>query len=104
MVVDDVEDDGKPEAVSAIDETPQIVRRSVATRRRKERHAVVAPVPAAREIRDGHQLDGGDTEACQRFESVGGTSKRAFRSESADVQLVDDQPIGRNAGPAFSLP
>ena len=65
VVVDDVEDHGEAVPVRGVDEAPEIVRGAVGARRGVERDAVVAPVPAAGEVGDRHQLDRGDPEVAQ---------------------------------------
>ena len=82
-----------------VDQRAQVVRRAVGAGRRVEEHAVVAPVPAARKIRQRHDLDGRRPEVDQHVEFVDGRTERSLRREGSDVQFVDDQFVERNGGP-----
>ena len=59
--------------------------------------AVVAPVAGARELGDGHELDGGHAEVGERGEVLDDRFERAGRSERAHVKLVEDQVARRVA-------
>ena len=57
MVVDDVDDHGQSEAMGAVDQSPQVVRRPGAARRGVQRDAGVAPVAAAGQIGERQRVD-----------------------------------------------
>src|SRR5262249_37530142 len=69
VVVDDVENDREPNAVSPIDEAPQSIGAPISTLCRVEMRAVVSPVAAARALGDWHQLDCGNAEIPERRQS-----------------------------------
>ena len=98
VVVDDVEHHAETKAVRAIDEGAQIVGRPVGAGRREEVHAVVAPPEVTREVRDRHHLDHA-ADAPQPLERRGGRPPRALPGERADVHLVEDLPLDRDALP-----
>jgi len=60
MVVDDVQDHGKPRRMAGIDQPFQPLRPTVAGLRRKRIDAVVAPIATSGKLRDRHQLNGRD--------------------------------------------
>src|ERR1700745_1659932 len=62
MVVDDVENDGDPKSVGAVDEAAKIHRSAVEPGWCEEVDAVISPAEPAREFRHGHNFEGGDTE------------------------------------------
>ena len=57
MIVDDVEHDAEAALMRRVDERAQVLRRAVAAIGREGQDAVIAPVPAADEIGDRHDLD-----------------------------------------------
>ncbi len=97
VVVNRVEHHGEAVRVGGVDERAQVVGVAVGTRGRVEHHAVVAPIPAAGEIRQRHDLDGRDAEFLEIFELADGGEESAFRRERADVQFVDHQIVQREA-------
>ncbi len=68
MIVDDVEDHHQAALMGGIDEPLQAFRAAIGAVRRIKQHAVIAPAAFAGELRDGHQLDGGDAEIDQMVE------------------------------------
>src|SRR5581483_3511118 len=68
----------------------------VSRMRRVGVHAVVAPVALARERRDRHHLDRGDTELAQLRQPLGYTVECARRRERTDMQLVHDELVERD--------
>ena len=78
VVVDDVEDHGEPERVRAVDEALECIGVAIHVIRRKQLHAVVAPVPAARALGDRHHLDHRDAELAQVAELLGRGVERAL--------------------------
>src|SRR5215813_1213970 len=99
MVVDDVENDADPDAVSLIDEAPEVVGRPVESRRREEIHAVITPAEAAGKVGDRHELDHGDSDARQLWELAGSRRPRAFRRERAHVHFVDHLAVKSDSAP-----
>ena len=97
VVVDGVEDHADPLGVRRVHQGAQVVRMAVGARGRVEEHAVVAPVPAAREVGQRHDLDGRDTQVPEVIELADGGEERALARERADVQLVDDERVQRHA-------
>src|SRR5947207_15982034 len=75
--------------MGGFDEYLQVLGPSVGRIRGVWQHAVVAPVSAAGEITDRHDLDRGDTERNQMVQLADCGPKRTLRRKSADVQLVD---------------
>ena len=100
VVVDGVEDHADPLGVRGVHQGAQVVRMPVGARGRVEEHAVVTPVPAAREIGQRHDLDGRDAQVLEVVELVDGGEERALAGERADVQLVDDEFVQRHAAVA----
>ena len=99
MVVDDVDQHREAVAMCGVDESAQVVGTPVGARRREQRDAVVAPVPASGEIRERHQLDRGDAEVAKDRQLLDRAAKRPCRRERADVQFVDGGPPGIEPGP-----
>ncbi len=89
VIVDDVEQHRQVAGVGRIDEGLEVVGPAIAGIRRKGQHAVIAPVPAARETVHRHKFDGGDPEFGKVIELVHRRRKGAFGGERADVQLVE---------------
>ena len=104
VIVDDVEQHHEAGGMGGVDERLQVVRAAIGVGRREGQHAVIAPVPPARESGDRHDLDGGDAEIDQMAELADGRAKGAFRREGADVQLVDDRLLPWAAGPGVVAP
>src|SRR5699024_9346674 len=87
-----------------IDQFAQIVRMSVAAVGSKKHRSVVAPVSFSGKSGDRHQFNRGDAEFDERIEPFDSAEKRAFRSESADVQLVNDRFAQWNSFPFRDFP
>src|SRR5439155_22276399 len=62
MVVVDIEDDGDPESMGAVDEAAEIHRSAVEPGWCEEVDAVISPSEPAREFRNGHNFEAGDAE------------------------------------------
>ncbi len=99
VVVDDVEHDGEAVRVASVDEPLQAVRLAVGVMRRPEVDAVVPPAAHTRELRDRHQLDGGDAEVDERRQLLDRRFEGSLRREGTDVQLVEDRRRERCAAP-----
>ena len=91
-------------AVGGIDQRLQVVRRAIGIVRRIGQHAVIAPAAPAREMGDGHDLDGGDAEMGKVRQALDGGAEGAFRREGADVQFVEHGLLPRPALPADIAP
>ncbi len=91
VVVDDIQIDRDAQTMRVIDEAAQIVRRSIAARGSERRDAVVAPVPAAREIGDRHEFHRGYAEVLQDRKALRRRCECALRRERADVQLIKNR-------------
>ena len=101
VIVDDIEQHHEPARMGGVDEGLQVFRAAIGIGRREGQHAVIAPVPPAGKSGNRHDLDGSDAEIDQMVQLADGGAKRAFRCESADVQLVDDGLLpGRPAQPS----
>ena len=104
VVVDDVEDDPQTEAMRFVDEAAQVLGPAIGAGRRPPIDAVIAPVPAAGEVGNRHQLDRGDPEPAQLGQLIDQRGKGSLRGVGADVELVDDQVVDRQTGPGFVAP
>ena len=71
VVVDDVEEDRQAVRVAGVDQPLQPVRPAVAVLGGVGEDAVVAPVAAAGELGDRHQLDRGDAQLAQVAAAAG---------------------------------
>jgi hypothetical protein len=89
VVVDHVEHDGEPAPVTLVHEERQAARSAVGILHRVGKDTVVAPVPATRELPDGHQLHGCHAERRQVVEVGNDRLEGAVGRVGADVQLVD---------------
>ena len=104
VVVDHVEQHHQPARVGRVDQRLEVLRPAVAAVGRVGQHAVVAPVPRAREIGDRHELDRGHAQCHQMVELVDRGAEGALRREGADVQFVDDRLLPGAAAPAVVAP
>ena len=104
VVVDDVEDDAQTVAMRVVDEAAQVLRPAIGAGRRPPIDAVIAPVPPAREVGNRHQLDRGDPEPAELGQLLDQRGKGSLGGVGADVELVDDQVVGRQTGPGFVAP
>ncbi len=99
MVVDDILDHAKTRLVAGINKLHVAQRPSIPLVYGVPKHAVVAPVVWAVESVDWHQFHEVDPELHQVVEPVDRCDQRAFGSEGADMQLVDDAARKLLAGP-----
>ena len=104
VIVDDVEDDREAAGVGRLDEGLYVLGTAVAGVRRVGQHAVVAPIVAAREVADRHDLDGGDAETHEVVQPIDGGAERARGREAADVQLVEHGLVPGLAAPGLVAP
>ncbi len=77
----------------------QILGPPVAAFRRVEQHPVVSPAARARELGHRHQLDRGDAQINEVVEPALHARIGALGGEGADVQLVEDEALRRQARP-----
>ena len=91
VVVDHIQEDGEAFGVAGVYEPLKAVRPAVAVLSRIGEHAVISPVAGARELADRHDLDGGDAQIAELAQPRDDRLECPFRSESADVQLVEDE-------------
>ena len=99
VVVDDVENDGEPGLVSIVDEAAEVIGRPIKPGGGKQSHAIVSPPEAAGEIGDGHDFEHGDADGGELAQLPAGGVPPAFRSEGADVHLINHLAFERAAFP-----
>src|SRR5882672_4897355 len=100
VIVDDVEKDHQAARVRGIDKRLEILRPAIGAVGRIEQHAVIAPVTAAREIRNRHQLDRGQAGLGHVIKSLDRAPKGPARREGADVELEESRVL---PGPAATI-
>jgi hypothetical protein len=99
VIVDHIKNYHQPARMSGVDQRLQIVRTAIGRVRSKQQHAVVAPVPAAREIGNRHQFERGDTGLRQMIEMIHHCAEGAGLRESADVTFDKYRAFPRQAFP-----
>src|ERR1700730_12933351 len=99
MVVDDVEDDGDPESMGAVDEATKIHRSAVEPGWCEEVDAVISPAEPAREFRHGHNFEAGDTELRESRQLSRSGFPASVRGEGANMHLVYDELLARPPAP-----
>jgi hypothetical protein len=104
VVVNDIEQDRQTERMGRIHERLQIIRLAVGIMRSIVQHAVVTPAPHTGELRDGHDLDRGDSGPGQMRQALDCSAEGALRREAADMQLRNDRLLPGPAAPGGSLP
>ena len=104
VVVNDVEDRRDAAGMAGIDKAMECLRSTVCAVRREEVDAVVSPASPAWELRDRHELDRIETQVHEVIEPRDRGVERAFRSEGADVELVDDRFAERKPAPFVAVP
>ncbi len=104
MVVDDVEDHRQPARVGRSHQPAQAIGAAVGARRREQADAVVAPAAIAGEVGDRHQLDRRHAQGAQVVQPLDQRVERPRVRRRADMQLVDDQVLQRDAAPARVRP
>ena len=104
VVVDHVEQHHQSARMGGVDEGLQIRRATIGGVRRIRTHTVVSPAPLARERRDRHQLDRGDSQCHQMGEPLDRPSESAFWREAPDVQFVDHGLVPWPAAPVGVMP
>ena len=104
VVVDDVEHDGEAALMACVDEAFEAVRAAIGCVDGEGRDSVIAPVAAAGEGRDGHDFNGRDAGVDEGIKVRDDGVEGALRSESADVQLVEDVLVDGEAAPSAVVP
>jgi hypothetical protein len=99
MVVDNVEDDHQAARMRRVHQRLHVVWLPVASIRRVGQHPIVAPVPAARKLGDGHELYCRDAERDEVVEPADRGAESAFRREGPKMQFVDHRLLPRPAAP-----
>ena len=100
VVVDHVEAHAQPERVRPIHEALQRRRPAVRRVHRVQQHPVVAPVARAGEGLHRHQLHAADPQVGELGQPLGSRIEGARLGEGPDVQLVEDERLGTDPGPA----
>ena len=90
MIVNDVKQHRDPARVRRLDEGLEVFRPSVACVWSVRKHSVIAPVPAALEVADRHDLDGGHAEVREMVQLASGARERALRRKSAEMKFIKD--------------
>ena len=102
VVVNDVQQHCDPAFVRGLDESPEVVRSSVACVRSVKKGSVIAPVPAALEVADRHDLDGRHPEVREVVQLKSSAGKRALRRKSADMEFVKHHVVPFAACPGLA--
>ena len=102
VVVNDVEQHRDPALVRGLDESLEVVRSSVACVRSVRKGSVIAPVPAALEVADRHDLDGRHPEVREVVQLKSGARKRALGRKSADMEFVKHHVVPFAACPGLA--
>ena len=100
MVIDHVQKHHQAAPVGGLDQPLQVIRRAVGGVRREQGHAVIAPVPASRKVRDRHQFDGRDPQRGQMIQARLDAREGALGRDRAGVQFIQN---GFMPGPAAPI-
>ena len=104
MVVNHVQDDGQAAQVACVDQALQPFRPPVALLHREREDAVVSPVSPPGELRNGHQLHGGDPQLHEGVQARDDGVEGAFGRVRPDVELVEDVRRQRDPAPFQAHP
>src|ERR1043166_1299604 len=104
VVVDHIEVDRQAEPMGLVHQRAKIVGAAIAMRRSEGRYTIVAPVPPAREVAQRHQENGGHPQVREDRQPLTDGEERAFGSEGADVELIEDQSLESHARPVLVMP
>jgi len=85
--------------VGAVDEPAQVVGRAVVVARREQVDAVVAPVVAAGELGDRHELERRDPDVGEVAQPLGRGAPRSLGRERAHMELVEHVALRGDPGP-----
>ena len=99
MIVDHIQNHTDSERMRGVHEPAKIVRVPVQMRWREHMHAVVAPSKPPRELCDGHYLEDRNSSFGKMGKLGGSAGPAALFGERADMHLVDDLTLERDALP-----
>src|SRR5690242_6568556 len=85
-----------------VDQRFEIVRRAVARVWSEGENAVIAPIPSAGKIANGHDLDRGDAERRDDLSFLRGGRESPLLGEGADVKLVERGFVPRTRAPVVN--
>src|SRR5262249_26384282 len=101
VAVNDVKQHRHAAVMRRFDKSLEVLRSSIACVRGIGKGSVVTPVPAALEVADRHDLNGGHPEAREVVQLKTCFRKRALRRESADMEFVEDDFVPSATLPGF---
>src|SRR5262249_32015934 len=104
VIVDDVEKDREAARARGVDKRLEILRSAISAVGRVEQHAVIAPVAAAGEIRNRHQLDHREAGLDHMVEFLNRAPKIPTWCEGADVELEESRVLPWPAAPIRDPP
>src|SRR6185312_8399539 len=90
VVIDDIKNHTEPDLVRVIDESSQIVWRTIFVVRSEEVDSVVSPAKLAGEAGHRHHLDYSDAELLHMSQLLLGAAVGAFRGKGPDVEFVNN--------------
>ena len=102
VVVNDVKQHCDPALMRRLDEGLEVFRSSVACVRSVRKGSVIAPIPAALEVADRHDLDGGHPEVREMIQLASGPRERALRGKSAEMEFVKNDVAPFAASPGLA--
>src|ERR1700756_3325084 len=88
VIVDHVEEHHQPAQMRFVDQGFQVLGPPIAAVGRVPQDAVIAPAPAASEIRKRHQFKPGDSGLCEMIELVDHGTKTARARECAETGIT----------------
>ena len=104
MVVDDVEKNREAARMTGLDQPFQFLGPAIAGRRRIKVGAVIAPVAAAGELGNRHQLDRGRAEFTNMIKVRDRAGKIAGLGEGAEMQFVENDLLPGPPAPFSGVP
>src|SRR5579875_2011642 len=104
VVINHVQRHRKFALMAGVDEPLQPRRPAITLLNGKGENAVIPPVPAARELRNRHQLNDRDAQPLQIIKMQNDGVKRVFGCVRADVKLIEDITFQGQASPARIIP
>src|SRR2546426_5113129 len=104
VVVNHIEHDSETALMAGIHKSLEASRAAVRILNGEGKNAVVSPVPAARELSDRHQLDRRDAGFSDLVEMRNNSVERFLRSESSNVEFVDEVVFDRKPEPVTVFP
>ena len=104
VVVDHVQKNHQPFAVSRLNQPLQVIRPAILAIRSKEQNTVVTPVPFTRKVSDRHQFHRSEAEFRKVVETILHRCKCPFRSKGPHVNLINDRLFPGPPAPLLILP